>query len=329
MSFDIFNIEPNKVSRDLKGKIVSIYGDPKTGKTTTATQFPKSILAAFEKGYNAISGVRAAPIQKWSDFKKMLKQLSTDKAHEIYETVIIDTADIAFDLCEKYICQRESVDKIGDIPFGGGYKMLKDEFNEALRSIPMMNYGLVMISHAQSRTFTDENGEEFNKMTPTLPERPRQIVLGMSDLIGYARSVKYEDGQKTVLYLRGTSRFEAGSRFKHTPDVIDFNYESLVNAISDAIEKEVEGKSQDSVTNEHINLYEVSEQVSFEDTMKKATEVIKELVGKDGENNPPKITRIVDKYLGKGKKLAEANEDQVDIIGLIIDDLKDLLKESE
>ena len=36
--------------------------------------------------------------------------------------------------------------------------------------------------------------------------------------------------------MRGTPRYEAGSRFKYTPDYIDFSYNNLVSAISEAIE---------------------------------------------------------------------------------------------
>lgn len=38
MAFDLLNIQPHKVSRDLSGYITFIYGAYKTGKTTLATQ---------------------------------------------------------------------------------------------------------------------------------------------------------------------------------------------------------------------------------------------------------------------------------------------------
>ncbi|MGG3987305.1 ATP-binding protein [Bacillus smithii] len=182
----------------------------KTGKTSNAVKFPKPLLLATEKGYNALSGVMAQPINKWADFKKVLKQLKDPRAHELYETIILDTADILFDLCEKYICQREGVDKIGDIPYGAGYGMLEKEYDEALREIPLMDYGLVMISHSEDKEFKDENGESYNKIVPTLPKRPRKIVLRMADIIGYSKIVETEEGNKTYLYMRGTPRFEAG-----------------------------------------------------------------------------------------------------------------------
>ena len=66
MAIDIFNIQPNIISRDLRGKYVMLYGKPKSGKTTAACSFPKALLVAFEKGYNAIPNAMAIDINKWS-----------------------------------------------------------------------------------------------------------------------------------------------------------------------------------------------------------------------------------------------------------------------
>src|SRR5690554_2415696 len=242
MTIDLLALEPHVVSRDLSQKIVLIYGREKVGKTTIATKFPKNILLAFEKGYNALSGVYAQNIHKWSDFKKVLRQLQNSQVKERFSTVIIDTVDIAYDLCEKFICQREGVDNIGDIPYGAGYRMVKKEFDDALRSIPMMDYGLVMISHAQESTFTDEEGKEYTRTTTTLSNQAKKVVHPMADIIGYAKAVEHEGESKVALFLRATPQFDAGSRFKYVPNVIPLNYDALVNAIADAIEKEEEEK---------------------------------------------------------------------------------------
>lgn len=65
MAINLLNLQPHKVSRDLSGYITYIYGAPKTGKTTLATQMPKSLLLAFERGYNALPGVIAQDINTW------------------------------------------------------------------------------------------------------------------------------------------------------------------------------------------------------------------------------------------------------------------------
>ena len=71
-----------------------------------------------EKGYNAIAGIRPQPINSWGEFKKVLRQLKDERAKEIYETVIVDTADIAYDYCSKYICANAGADTVADIPYG-------------------------------------------------------------------------------------------------------------------------------------------------------------------------------------------------------------------
>ena len=48
-NIDIFNIQPHQVSRDLRGYSVFFYGDPKSGKTTIATKFPKHFLLALKR----------------------------------------------------------------------------------------------------------------------------------------------------------------------------------------------------------------------------------------------------------------------------------------
>ena len=65
---DIFNIEPHKVSRDMRGYSVLFYGEPKSGKTSIASKFPRALLRAFEKGYNALAGVKPQPINSWGEF---------------------------------------------------------------------------------------------------------------------------------------------------------------------------------------------------------------------------------------------------------------------
>lgn len=91
---NLLDIQPHQVSRDLRGYSVFFYGDPKCGKTTIATKFPNHLLAAFEKGYNAIPGAMAQPINSWAEFKKMLKQLKDPAVQERFETIIVDTANV-------------------------------------------------------------------------------------------------------------------------------------------------------------------------------------------------------------------------------------------
>lgn len=327
---DILSIKPHEVSRDLCGYTILLYGMPKTGKTTTAAKFPKALLLAFETGYLAIPGVMAQPINKWSEFKQVLKQLDSPEAHNNFKNIIVDTVDIAYDLCEKYVCNQNGVSSVGDLAYGKGYALAKKEFDEALRRIPQMGYGLIMISHSQDKTFKDENGDEYQQIVPTLANQPRLVVDRMSDIIGYAHPFQDEDGAvHTTLFMRGTPRFVAGSRFKYTPDSIDFSYNNLVNAIGDAIDKQAKEYNGQYVTDAPTTAHQVEPELNFDELMNKFNTMVmklQEIVGPSfGNLWAPRIVAITDKYLGKGKKVSDMTRDQIEQLVLIVDDLEEAI----
>ena len=337
--FNLLDIQPYQVSRDLRGYSVFFYGDPKSGKTTIATRFPKHLLLAFEKGYSAIPGVMAQPINSWSEFRKVLRQLKDPEVQKKFETIVVDTADIAYDYCENYICANNGVDAINDIGYGKGYTLVGKEFDECLRQIVKLNYGLVLISHATDKTFTDESGKEYNQIVPTLGTRPRNIVSRLCDIIGYSRAVQDAEGRlSTKLFMRGTPRYMAGSRFKYTPDYIDFNYNALVQAIGDAIDKQMEEDGKEYFTDTASNLYKNStKELDFDELMKEFVDIVANIPGSSDisaeteegkyfkEYWQPRITQVIEQFLGKGKKIKDASRDQAEAIDLIVTELKDLV----
>lgn len=341
MGINLLDIQPHKVSRDLRGYSVFFYGEPKSGKTTTAAKFPEALLLAFEKGYNAIPGVMAQPINKWADFKSVLKELKKEEVKNKFSTIIIDTADIAYDYCSKYICDNAKrpdggfgVDSISDIGYGKGYGLVGQEFDECLRSIVQLDYGLVIISHSTDKTFKNENGEEYNQIVPTLDKRATNIVSRMADIIGYSRVVDTEDGEKTMLFMRGTNRYMAGSRFKYTPNYIEFSYKNLTDAIANAIDLQSKEDGQEFFTDERSNLYLKDEktELDFDALMLEFQDIINRLIKKAGTDEKfqteysPRITQITDRYLGKGNKVSQCSRDQVEVLFLIVEELKELEK---
>ena len=329
-NIDIFSVQPHQVSRDLRGYSVFLYGGWKTGKTTIAAKFPKALLLAFEKGYAAIPGVMALPVNSWADFKRVLRQLKEPQAQEMYETIIIDTADIAYDLCTKYICANNDADTVSDIPYGKGYGMIEKEFDEALRSIVQLNFGLVIISHDTDKVFTDESKQQYNKIVPTLDKRANNICARLCDIIGYSRSVEDESGQLvTKLFMRGTPRYEAGSRFKYTPDVIDFTYQNLVNAIADAIDQQMKEEGSELFTDKRENAHQVTSVKDFDELMNEFNSIINNIIKTATDEEmasywSPRIQQITDRYLGRGNKVGNMNRDQVEALSLIVDDIKDI-----
>lgn len=327
---DIFNLEPSKISRDLKGKYLLLYGAPKVGKTSFAVQAPRALVCAFEMGTNALAGTRSLPMLKWSDFKKVVSQLRKPQAKDMYDTVVIDTVSIAYALCEKYICQREGVDSIRDVAWGQGWGMLKQEFQEAFREITMLGFGIIFISHAKEKPTEarDEEGNAISAMAPDLPTAAYTIVNSLVDLIGYI-AVEFDlttGVSERYLYTRQTPTVFAGSRYQYLAPKIKFGYNELVDAIGDAIDQ--------SVTLDGAQVTDHTERIQvvrrpFQDVMNDARNIwISYLEGaSDDEEKESRVNilnDIITKIFGKPIKLSQALPSQQDLVELFIDETKDL-----
>lgn len=333
MAIDILNVSPNVVSRDLSGYSVLVYGPPKIGKTTLASKFPKTLLLATEKGYSAIPGILAVDILSWADFKRVVSQLKSDDAHKAYSTIAIDTIDILYDLCEKYICANEGINEIGDIKFGGGYKKASLEFDNTLRKIVQMNYGLVMTSHAVVKDVEVNGKVAYTRVTPSLGATPKKVVLKMTDIIAYAQQDENEDGSfENKLYLRGSKTLEAGSRFRYMADSIPFTYDALTKAIQDAIQKEEQASgSADLFTDERIAA-PLEEKVNFNELKAEFNSVIEALQKGYSSDQfssywAPKIVSIIEGVLGKGRRVEDLEEGQEESLKILLIQLKEAVEE--
>lgn len=324
MAIDIFNIQPTTISRDLKGKFVCIYSLPKVGKTSLACQFPKNLLLAFEKGYNAIGGAKPVDIMKWSDFKLVLRQLEKPEARQMYDTVTIDTVGLAWDMCEQFICAQNGVQKIADIPWGGGYSACKKEFESCLRKITQLGFGLVVIAHVEKRIEKRADDTEVEILGPAIPKRAYEIVNQLVDIIGYIDVTWDEEGNsERWLYTRKTPTVMAGSRFKYLAPKIKFGYQELVNAISEAIDK---SEKLDGAVVVETTEQVIEEKLDYKAIRAEASELWQKLVAADPENAPV-ILKKVEMIFGRPMKLSEITEDQVDLFNLVVLDMRDMLND--
>ena len=319
MAIDLLAIKPHKVSRDLSGYITYIYGDGGVGKTTFGAATPKPLLLAFEKGYNALPGVIAQDITTWGELKQVLRELKKPEVKEAFSTIIIDTVDIASQLCEKYLCNQLGIENIGD---GGwatnGWAKVKREWEQTFRTVTMEGYALVFISHKKDKTFKRKDGTEYNQIVPSCSTAYNEIIKNMSDIMGY---IEVENGERRLVLRSADDRIDCKCRFKMIDPVIDFNYQALVDALNYAIDAEAANTGNQYVTNERASNVVTT---TYEYDIQKAE--FNDIVGKimtKNQANGPKITAIVDKYLGKGKKVSDATPEQAELIYLINVELKE------
>ena len=319
MAIDLLNLQPHKVSRDLSGYITYIYGAPKCGKTTLATQMEKPLLLAFEPGYHALPGVIAQDVTTWAEMKQVFRELKKPEVKDTFKSVIIDTIDIAADRCKKYICNQNGIEDLGDLGYGKGWTKFKDEFNEVFRGLTQLGYAVFFIGHDKPETIENPDGSKYQKIRPTLSNSTKTVIAGMADIYGYAH--QKTAGEMSVLTLRDSSgMIECGCRFKYMPVEIVMSYQNLVDALNEAIDKEAAETSGQFVTNERI-VAPTTTTYDYDALMAEFQDLVGQLMS-SGTTNGPKITAIVERYLGKGRKVSDTTEAQAEFVNLIISDIK-------
>lgn len=324
MAIDLLNIQPHKVSRDLSGYITYIYGAPKTGKTTLATQMDGALLLAFEPGYHALPGVMAQDITSWTDMKQVYRELKKPEVKATFHAIIVDTIDIAADRCKKYICNQNGIEDLGELGYGKGWTKFKDEFNEIFRGLTQMGYAVFFIGHDKPETIDNPDGTKTMKIRPSLSNSTKTVIAGMSDIYGYAH--QKNANEMSVLTLRDPSGLiECGCRFKYMPCEITMSYDNLIEALNTAIDREAAENNGKFVTDERIESV-VETTYDYDALMAEFKNLVTTLMAKS-QTNGAKITSIVETYLGKGKKVSETTPSQAEFIYLIVTDMKDLLEQ--
>lgn len=308
---------------------------PKTGKSTFGSKLPRALFLKFESGTNALGGIRGVPIMKWTDVKDILVSLRMPQAKEMYDTIVVDTAGLAFTLCEKYICQQNQVEQIKDVPYGGGYTKLKQEFSEVWREISLLGFGILFISHEKTYDtgIVGPDGESVMGVKPDLTSTALNIISAQVDLICYLKTNMLENGDtERFLYTRATPRIFAGARYKYIAPKIPFGdngYQELVNAIGDAIDK---AAAQDGAEVSDTQVKDTITIRTFSDVMNEAKDIWKQLVEKaqsmpeeEADTFANRMNGIVKKTFGHDMKLSQATDAQQDLVELCIDELKSLL----
>ncbi|MDK6256965.1 AAA family ATPase, partial [Escherichia coli] len=79
-------------------------------------------------------------------------------------------------MIEQYLCDREGVETLGDIPFGKGYAAFKSIFNKLVIDLKTLPLNVIYISRIT--TVTEDN---VKKEYPSLAEKHVNVVNGNCD----------------------------------------------------------------------------------------------------------------------------------------------------
>lgn len=344
-ALSIFDAPKSVIADGLEGKVIMIYGSNNLGKSYQATRFRKPFVIAAELGLNGIDGVPYLPVTRWSDFKSIVDQFTNprtkDKARETYSTIIIDEVYATSIYCQDYVC---SVYGDGALTMADGdgkhnlYQLYEKEYFRQINLLVSAGYTIVFVAHQQQDSQT-----KF--ISPKGDKRCINPIIDKCDYVVYLKSNGVDsDGRviRSSAYLAQTSEFFARSRIEYTPTFIkEFTAENLENAIQTGIElkKKYDGAVVTSFS-EQQKLNTV-EELNFDQLKKEFDTMVSNIPGFDDPSGQtedgvkfqsfwqPKISLIIEKYLGKSKKVSQCTPNQVEALNLIVKDLKELINSNK
>lgn len=318
---DIFKPEVSVIAKGIEGKVVTIYGSNNLGKSKQSSRMTKPLYLPFEKGLNAIAGVNFMPINSWGDFKKVNKQLSknVEKAKEKYQTIVVDEVDAFAKYATKYVCNQYNVERIKDGNDGFGlWKEYENEVWDEINKLISNGFTVIFIAHAEA----DKKG----KIYPKGDKRALAPVIDNSDIVVYLECNGVDEEKnviKSSAWMAETDDFFARSRFDYIDTYLEeFTAENLNQAIIEAVERQEAAEGITAVTYEQQKEVNSSESQDFDSLMNSIKETGKKL---NAEGKLEKLNEVVEKHLGKDKKVTECTPKQLDVMSVILDDLNDLL----
>jgi hypothetical protein len=225
---------------DPKRLTVLIYGPPKIGKSTFCSQSDGAIFLATEPGLNSLN-VHQIPIDSWAKLLEALSELA--KGGHKFKTVVLDTIDVAYRMCSEHVLGEQHVKHESDLGYGKGWAMVKAEFNRVLVKLAHLPYGLILVSHAQDKEVVGRTGTK-TKTVPNLPDKAREILLGLVDVILCCAveetTIDGKQGHRRVMYSKPSLNYEAGDRTGKLPEIIGLSYAEFAGAFAGTPEPSAE-----------------------------------------------------------------------------------------
>lgn len=184
----------------------------------------------------------------------------------------------------------------------------------------------MFISHDKEKTIKPQNGTEYQQIGSSMQSSALSIIENMSDIIAYAHPKAMPDGTyKPVLTLRSEDNsVRCGCRFKYIAPEIDFSYNALVNALNAAIDAEAKATNGKYITTERAE-FAAPKEYDYQALAEKIQNLIGDLMSAN-QSNAAKITSIIERYLGKGRKVSDCTPEQAELMDLIATDLEELIK---
>ncbi len=158
-----------------------LYGEPSTGKSVFACHAPKPFFFCTDGNYEWLEDWGAkeedhVQLFSWEQAKNAFHTQDLTN----YETIVVDLLEDLFKWCEFEFCKKNKIAHIGDLGYGKGYDITRNEFFIEISKLLSMDKNVILITHGLTLTLKDKRGVEFNKYTFSnrLPDKVADQIEG-------------------------------------------------------------------------------------------------------------------------------------------------------
>lgn len=204
-------------------RLLTLFGQSKVGKTTTLATLDNCLIIDTEMGTDMVDAmkVQANSLQDVMATLKALRESETQ-----YDYIAVDTIDNIVNWMEDFVCQSEGVKTIGDLEFGKGYAIVRDNVMKILSQLkPLAKKGVILIGHRKKTLIANETDIKVNTSSLDLSGKLKNFIMADSDAIGYV--FRNAEGELKVSFI-ADDETEAGARCPHLRgQVLDFTMDNI------------------------------------------------------------------------------------------------------
>jgi AAA domain-containing protein len=167
---------------------VMIYGIEGVGKSTFAAGAPKPLFVPFDSRTSHLDVARLPKPDTWEEACDAMRMLADEKHG--YETIVIDPVNWLESILHEHVCLANGWKAISDPGYGKGPDAAQPHWRVFLSLVERVwakGMGIVLIAHAQVKTFNNPEGSSFDRYEPALDKRAGGLLKQWCDHVLFAR----------------------------------------------------------------------------------------------------------------------------------------------
>ncbi len=217
----------SRLGQVCRGRLASplrflFYGAEGVGKSSLAADAPRPIFLDLEDGsalidcarYRFRDGRGGHVAKSYRELVSAIDDLT--RAEHDFQTAVIDTVDQLEPLIWSYVCERDNphskqnLTSIESYGYGRGYQIALDEWRAFCRTLDVLRakrgMNVVLLGHAQIVKFKNPEGEDFDRYTLRIQDKPAGFFREWCDVIGFCC---FEGGAAPITDDKGKAKDRA------------------------------------------------------------------------------------------------------------------------